>query len=440
MKNAGVLLVVAALAACGSSDPGGPGNSGDRHIAGSVRGMWTGADGVALRLTTDHVDTLLTATANGGFQFPAGVSTGDSYVVTIANQPFEHTCVVARGGNGVVGDADAMLDVACTGPVSSIRIEGNDFAFDATVDQQPALVSALATDASIVIDALPGVTATLDGAPLSLSAPIPRSFALGQTVLSLAFAAGGLSRTYELDVDRGGAPLAQATYVKAVDSGAHPGVGAAVALDGDTLVVGAAHAPSTEAGAVYVFVRAHGAWSQQARIDPSGDPSPATFGTRVAISGEALVVSSQTLVYSYQRVNGAWILAQAFGYGALPVGGLALRGDLLVIGFPTYSSAVPTSGLAVIYRRTSGTYSTFGEVVELQAGTPLSNQQFGAAVAIDAFDGKTIAIGAPDQADAGNAAVHLLRAQDATWSYGQIIPSPSASPALAAPSRWPATR
>ncbi len=196
MKIAGVLLVVAALAACGSSDAGSSSGSGDRHIAGSVRGMWNGADGVALRLTTDQVDTLLTATANGAFQFAPGVSSGDSYAVGIANQPFDHTCVVARGGNGVIGDADAMLDVACTGPVTSIRLDGNDFAFDATADQQPVVLSALAANAAIAIDALPGVAATLDGAPLSLAAPIPHSFAIGPSKLSLAFTAGDLSKTY----------------------------------------------------------------------------------------------------------------------------------------------------------------------------------------------------------------------------------------------------
>jgi len=90
-------------------------------IGGTVHGMWTGADGVALRLTANDVDTLYTVTSDGPFSFPAGLDEGVSYVATIAANPTRHTCSIASGANGVVGSTNVTsIDVACVGPMVSI--------------------------------------------------------------------------------------------------------------------------------------------------------------------------------------------------------------------------------------------------------------------------------------------------------------------------------
>lgn len=55
--------------------------------------MWDGADGVALRLQADGVDTLLTVTGDGAFEFPAALASGASYSVTVAAS---RSCTAAR--------------------------------------------------------------------------------------------------------------------------------------------------------------------------------------------------------------------------------------------------------------------------------------------------------------------------------------------------------
>jgi FG-GAP repeat len=92
--------------------------------------------------------------------------------------------------------------------------------------------------------------------------------------------------------------------------------GSAVAISGNTLVVGA-NAEDTQAGAVYVFVRhPSGAWRLQSRIPapPEGVlTSDAAFGWDVALSGGTLVVGA--FGYDYfrgaayvfqQQANGQW--------------------------------------------------------------------------------------------------------------------------------------
>jgi len=97
------------------------------------------------------------------------------------------------------------------------------------------------------------------------------------------------------------APAGYSGYVKASNTGAGDLFGFAVALsgDGNTLAVGApGEASSTtgigsmsdelasNAGAVYVYTRSAGAWSQQAYVKASNTGSGDQFGISVALSGD----------------------------------------------------------------------------------------------------------------------------------------------------------
>src|SRR5215475_9320042 len=89
-RHAVGFIVVCWLGACSQM----PGVTPSHRIGGRVRGLWDGADGVALRLMADGVDTLLTISANGEFQFEPQFASGASYIVTVASNPLQHTCVV----------------------------------------------------------------------------------------------------------------------------------------------------------------------------------------------------------------------------------------------------------------------------------------------------------------------------------------------------------
>lgn len=108
---------------------------------------------------------------------------------------------------------------------------------------------------------------------------------------------------------RRGSTWAQQAYLKASNTDAGDNFGYAVAIDGDTLAVGALGEASSatgvnpgaageaddafpQAGAVYVFVRSGGLWTQQAYLKSSNTHANAGFGRSVALRGDTLAVGA----------------------------------------------------------------------------------------------------------------------------------------------------
>lgn len=103
----------------------------------------------------------------------------------------------------------------------------------------------------------------------------------------------------------------QEAYLKPLNTGVTDRFGAAMAMSGDTLVVGAPFEDSypdpnnsdpvnndanTDSGAAYVFVRNNGVWTQQAMLKGGhellGWNRTRAFGASVAIDGDTIVVGS----------------------------------------------------------------------------------------------------------------------------------------------------
>src|SRR5262245_4532343 len=99
----------------------------------------------------------------------------------------------------------------------------------------------------------------------------------------------------------GAGAITSGDYFKASNTEAHNAFGASIALDGNTLVVGA-HDAGPGTGAAYVFIRSGGVWSQQAYLG-SG---VSDLGYSVAISGETIVVGARTAgtAYVFTRSGG----------------------------------------------------------------------------------------------------------------------------------------
>ncbi len=232
----------------------------------------------------------------------------------------------------------------------------------------------------------------------------------------------------------------QQALLKSHASDANDQFGAAVAIDGDTLVVGAPGEDSSAvgvggaaqddgangSGAAYVFVRSAGTWSLQAYLKASNTQSGDAFGASVAISGDTIVVgaphedggvggvgapggdNSKTdsgAAYVFQRSGGAWT-QQAFVKPSNPWsystfgGAVALDGDRLVIGASgddhssgpwsgTPDFGAVGSGAAYVFERAASGWS---EVAFLKAAHPTAWDEFGAAVTIS---GDWLAVSAP---------------------------------------------
>jgi len=227
------------------------------------------------------------------------------------------------------------------------------------------------------------------------------------------------------------AQLVQQGYLKASNTNADDQFGQNVALAGDTLVVGAYQERSSavgvngdqadnsqpNAGAVYVFTRTAGLWTQQAYLKASNTNAVDGFGYSVALSGDTLVVGApwessnatgvngnqsdnsalySGAVYVFTRTAGVWTQQAYLKASNTDAGdrfgqGLAIDGDTLVAGARFEASAAsgvngdqsdnsaPIAGAVYVFTRTAGAWTQQAYLKPSNAG---ANQNFGGSVAI----------------------------------------------------------
>jgi hypothetical protein len=219
-------------------------------------------------------------------------------------------------------------------------------------------------------------------------------------------------------------------YVKASNTAADDQFGSSVALsdDGNTLAVGAPgeDGSASNSGAVYVFTRSGGSWSQQG--SPIKATSPAAndrFGSAVALSsnGDTLAVGApgrnvdEGSVYIFLRTGTSWseednLTASNAGandqFGASVA--LSNDGNRLAVGTPFEDSdttginnatneSASNSGAAYVFVRSGISWS---EEAYVKASNPDAQDAFGHSLALSG-DGSTLAVGA--YREASNATV-----------------------------------
>jgi hypothetical protein len=184
--------------------------------------------------------------------------------------------------------------------------------------------------------------------------------------------------------------------------------GAAVALDGDTLLVGASMDDSganLNQGSAYVFTRSDVVWTEQQKLVASDGAAEDWFGRAVAISGDTLVVgaylkdvganANQGAAYVFTRGGGVWTerqqLAAADGAADDNFGGsIALSGETMSVGARMDDLNGGTDqGSAYVFMRNGG--GDWAQQEKLTAGDAATRDYFGYSVAVD---GETLAVGA----------------------------------------------
>lgn len=121
----------------------------------------------------------------------------------------------------------------------------------------------------------------------------------------------------------------QQAYLKASNTDAQDSFTVSLALDGDTLVVGADGEDSngtgqgdnslTNVGAAYVFVRQGTTWSQQAYLKASNPDEFDLFGTFAALDGDTLAISAHNESSNATGINGNQADNSLMGSGAVYV-------------------------------------------------------------------------------------------------------------------------
>jgi hypothetical protein len=197
---------------------------------------------------------------------------------------------------------------------------------------------------------------------------------------------------------RNGTAWAQEAYMK--HSGNLPGgdyFGSAVAVSGNTVVVGAAGEDSStkgvnstpnesgsDAGAAYVFVRNGSTWTQQAYLKASNTGISDYFGTSVAIAANIIVVGAPGEDSSTTGVNS------------------------------TSNNTAVNSGAAYVFVRNG---STWTQQAYLKASNTGSGDFFGDSVAVSAT---TVVVGAPDE-DGGTTGVNSVPNENASDSGAAYV-------------------
>jgi len=203
--------------------------------------------------------------------------------------------------------------------------------------------------------------------------------------------------------------------------------GTSVAIDGDTIIIGA-DGDDTEfgrnSGGAYLFTLLESIWTQQAKLLPSDGAADDRFGRSVAINGDTIVIGAENVdtvsgansgsVYVYIRSGTVWtgqtkLIANDGSKGDKFGSSVAINGDTIVIGAYWYDTANSTdNGSAYVYNRFETVWT---QQTKLIGSDGAANDRFGRDVAVN---GDTVVVGVDyddtkSGTDSGSAYVY-------TWS------------------------
>ncbi len=325
-------------------------------------------------------------------------------------------------GYDVAFDGTTLLGGAPFGTYSGFSLPGRAFTFEFIGGQWQQ--TQLLKPAQLQNNAFFGTVTAVDGDTLAIAA----------TGEDTPIVDAGAVYVFE----RSGGPWTQVARLLASNSDVQWRVGASLALQGDTLLVGAngADVAGIEyAGAVYVFQRVAGGWTEVQILTASDPAFDDNFGSALALDGNTALIGAidadaggeldSGAVYVFARVAGTWSEQQRLT-ASIPAPeaqfglALGLQGDGAVIGAP-YEDAngLAEAGAAYVFQRSNGSW---GETQRVVADDAQSADRFGIDVAVDSAN---LLIGAYQHDHAnGNGTVYRYRRQAAGWTYsGQLIPS-----------------
>lgn len=227
---------------------------------------------------------------------------------------------------------------------------------------------------------------------------------------------------------RVGGVWSQQAKLTATDAALGDQFGYSVAISNDTVIIGANRDDDggSSAGSAYVFTRIGATWTQQAKLTASDPGASDQFGYSVNLSGDTAAVGSwgdddlagnSGALYVFTRTGGVWTQQaklKASDAGATDNLGisLAIAGDTIVAGSYLDDDAGTNSGSAYVFARTGGAWS---QQAKLTAADAAAGDQFGVSAAIS---GGTIVVGAWVDGDAGYASgsAYVFRRSGGVWT------------------------
>lgn len=202
--------------------------------------------------------------------------------------------------------------------------------------------------------------------------------------------------------------------------------GQSMAIDGNTLVIGASRAGSfnpdcgfvSDCGFVYVFTGSGSTWTEQAILTASDAGVSDQLGISVTIDGDTIIAGSnstqRTRVYVFVRNGSVWTeqakLTPSDGIGQDDFDQVAIDGDTVVVGSRDHSTnGISGAGAAYVYTRTGTTWT---EQQKLSASILSVSDNFGGAVALE---GDNLIISVPRHGNDFGIA-YLFKKNGGTWT------------------------
>lgn len=208
-------------------------------------------------------------------------------------------------------------------------------------------------------------------------------------------------------------------------------LGSSAALDGTRAVLGAPR-DNGEFGSAYVFVEVGGEWYEEAKLTASDGASLDAFGTAVAIQGDTIIVGAVRAdggvaeagaAYVFQRVAGTWTevakLVASDGAGSDYFGSsVAIDGDTVAVGaYLADAGGAMDAGAAYVF---TGSGSTWSEQGKLNASDADVSDVFGIRVALE--DDMLVAAAMDDDDNGLNSgSVYVFERISSNWSERQKV-------------------
>ncbi|MBL9030969.1 MAG: hypothetical protein JNM80_04580 [Phycisphaerae bacterium] len=218
--------------------------------------------------------------------------------------------------------------------------------------------------------------------------------------------------------------------------------GCAVALSGDTMIVGAraaATVPGVYGGAAYIYRRSGTTWTLEQRIKGNDTEAGDEFGISVAIRGDVAIVgayldddagSGSGAAYVFRRSGTTWTQEAKLTASDAAAGdrfgtSVAIDGDTAIVGAPFTFIVGFQTGTAYVFRRQGQSWT---ETQRLNAPVLEAGAFFGGFITLDGDVAvfSAIAEDSPGLIDAG--AVYVYRRSGEAWPLEKrIVPSDHAA-------------
>ena len=219
---------------------------------------------------------------------------------------------------------------------------------------------------------------------------------------------------------------------------AYQNYGISVDIDNDTIVVGVAYDndKGTASGSAYVFELVSETWQRTGKLLPPNTEANQSFGWSVAIDLDTIVIGAPHLnvsgvgsAYVFTRANG-WtdssstlpatdnLATDEFGWS------VAVSGDIAVVGARMDDDAGNgvNSGSITVFDRSSGGWSNKGKLL---ASNGESSDRFGSDVATN---GEAVIAGAPQNGSFNRGSFYAFSSSGGVWSEIPPVIEPLKNP------------